>query len=215
MHSAPWHRLISGPTGVLLAAIITLLALPGADLSAQGSAGTGTLPSLSPEMEQVRATLDKYQDPILAVHDGYFSTLGCVEYPDGGREGTMRYTPGGMGVHFLNMQLIGPTLDPAKPQVLLYEPDGDKLRLVAAEWFVPVQAAGDTRPAIFGKQLEGPMEGHHPLMPEGLHHYDLHAWLWKANPAGTFSPTNPALKCPKGGYSFAEAAPKLVQHQGH
>ena len=42
----------------------------------------------------------------------------------------------GMGVHFLNLQLIGPTLDPTKPQVLIHEPDGDNLRLVAAEWFV-------------------------------------------------------------------------------
>jgi hypothetical protein len=210
MHAPTWHRPTSGPIVSLLAAIVTLVALPGNTLTAQARA----VPSLSPEFEQVRATLDKYQDPVLAVHDGYFSTLGCVEYPQGGREGTMQYSPGGMGVHFLNMQLIGPTLDPAKPQVLIYEPDGDKLRLVAAEWFVPVQAAGETRPAIFGKDLEGPMEGHHPLMPTGLHHYDLHVWLWKANPAGTFSPTNPALKCPKGGYSFAESAPKLVQHQG-
>jgi hypothetical protein len=211
MHAPTWHRLTFGPIVALLAAIVTLVAVPGNPLAAQARA----VPSLSPELEQVRATLDKYQDPVLAVHDGYFSTLGCVEYPEGGREGTMQYSPGGMGVHFLNLQLVGPTLDPAKPQVLLYEPDGDKLRLVAAEWFVPVEAAGETKPAIFGKALEGPMEGHHPLMPTGMHHYDLHVWLWKTNPAGTFSPTNPALKCPKGGYSFAESAPKLVQHQGH
>ena len=211
MPTAARHRLASGPAGALLAAIITLAAVPGNTLTAQARA----VPSLSPELEQVRATLDKYQDPVLAVHDGYFSSLGCVEYPEGGHEGTMQYKPGGMGIHFLNFTLIGPTLDPAKPQVLIYEPDGDKLRLVAAEWFVPVQAAGEKRPAIFGKELEGPMEGHHPLMPASLHHYDLHVWLWKANPAGTFSATNPALKCPKGAYSFAEAAPKLVQHQGH
>jgi hypothetical protein len=211
MHTATWHRLTSGSTGALLTAIVTFVTVPWSMAAAQSRA----VPSLSPELQQVRAALDKYQDPVLAVHDGYFSTLGCVEYPEGGHEGTMQYAPGGMGVHFLNLQLLGPTLDPAKPQVLIYEPDGDKLRLVAAEWFVPVQAAGASRPAIFGKDLEGPMEGHYPLMPSGMHHYDLHVWLWKTNPAGTFSPTNPALKCPKGGYSFAEAAPKLVQHQGH
>ena len=204
------NRLTSGHLG-LLVGVVSLLAVPGSTLTAQASAK----PSLSPELEQVRANLDKYRDPVLAVHDGYFSTVGCIEYPEGGHEGTMQYAPGGMGVHFLNMQLIGPTLDPAKPQVLIYEPDGDKLRLVAAEWFVPMAAAGQTRPAIFGKELEGPMEGHHPLMPKGLAHYDLHVWLWKTNPAGTFAPTNPALKCPKNGYSFAESAPKLVQHQGH
>jgi hypothetical protein len=120
-----------------------------------------------------------------------------------------------MGVHFLNLQLVGPTLDPAKPQVLIYEPDGDNLRLVAAEWFVPVDAAGPVRPTIFGKELQGPMEGHKPLMPEGLHHYDLHVWLWKTNPAGVFSATNAAVKCPKRAYSFAESAPKMVPHGSH
>ena len=50
----------------------------------------------------------------------------------------MSYKPGGMGVHFLNTALIGPTLDPTKPQVLIYEPVADnKLQLVAAEWFSP------------------------------------------------------------------------------
>jgi hypothetical protein len=170
--------------------------------------------SLSPELAAARAALDRYQDPIVAVHDGYLSTLGCVEYPEGGGEGTIQYAPGGMGVHFLNMQYISPTLDPARPQVLIYQPVGDRLRLAAAEWFVPVQAAGAQRPQIFGKELEGPMAGHEPLMPEGLHHYDLHVWLWKNNPAGVFAPTNPAVECPVSNYSFQEAAPKLVSH-GH
>ncbi len=61
----------------------------------------------------------------------------------------------------------------------------------------------------------GPMEGRQPLLPEGLHHYDLHVWLWKTNPAGVFAPTNPALRCPRGGYRFPEAAPKMVEHRGH
>ncbi|HEX6615290.1 MAG TPA: hypothetical protein VF046_03225 [Gemmatimonadales bacterium] len=166
---------------------------------------------LSPELEQARAALDKYRDPVMAVHDGYLSSVACVEYLKGG-EGSMEYTPGGMGVHFLNFHNIGATLDPAKPQVLIYEPRGDKLELAAAEWFVPVSVAGGTRPTIFGRELQGPMEGHEPLQPKGLHHYDLHVWLWKNNPAGTFSPTNPAVKCPKGSYSFTEHAPKVVGH---
>ena len=165
---------------------------------------------LTPELESVRKLLDKYNDPIVAVHDGFFSTVGCISYPKGGGEGAMRYPPGAMGVHFLNVGNIGPTLDPAKPQVLIYEPQGDKLRLVAAEWFMPTEVAGGKAPSIFSKELEGPMAGHHPLMPEGMHHYDLHVWLWKTNPEGVFSPTNPAVKCPTTGYSFEEAAPKMV-----
>ena len=66
---------------------------------------------------------------------------------------------------------------------------------------------------MFGQRFDGPMEGHHPLMPHALHHYDLHAWLWKTNPAGLFAPTNPNVKCPPGAYTFNETAPKLVHHR--
>jgi len=198
----------------LAAALAVLSTLPCSDVLAQAGQSNAR-PSLAPELEPLRAALDKYQDPIVAVHDGYFSTVGCIAYPNGGGEGRMPYAPGGMGVHFLNMQLVGAPIDSLKPQVLIYQPDGDKLRLVAAEWFVPVQAAGGRRPTVFGKELEGPMMGHEPLMPDGLHHYDLHVWLWKTNPLGMYAPTNPAVTCPQAGYSFVEAAPKLVSHPQH
>jgi hypothetical protein len=192
-------RTVAGSIGLMLAAA------PGL-VGAQGQA-------LSPELQSVRKLLDKYNDPVVAVHDGFYSTLGCISYPNGGGEGSMKYPPGAMGVHFINMGNVGPALDPAKPQVLIYEPEGDKLRLVAAEWFVPVEVAGGKTPSILGQELGGPMEGHKPLMPDGLHHYDLHVWLWKNNPGGVFSPTNPAVNCPSTGYSFTEAAPKMVH--GH
>lgn len=169
---------------------------------------------MPPDLQRARAALEKYQDPVVAVHDGYLSTLACVEYTQG-TEGTMHFVPGGMGVHFINLGLLGPTLDPAKPQVLIYQPVGDRLQLAAAEWFAPAGAVAGTPPSIFGHELQGPMEGHEPLQPKGLHHYDLHVWLWKANPAGMFSPTNPAVKCPKGSYSFTEHAPKVVPAAGH
>ena len=44
-------------------------------------------PALTPELEALRAKLEPYQDPYKAVHDGYLSTLGCVEFPDGGMDG--------------------------------------------------------------------------------------------------------------------------------
>jgi len=46
-----------------------------------------------------------------------------------------------------------------------------------------------------------------------MSHYDLHVWLWKENPAGMFSPTNPNIRCPKTGYSFAEKTPDIVPHE--
>ncbi len=184
--------------------------LPDASLQAQASGSPSTLSS---ELEKVRSALDKYQDPIVAVYDGYFSTLGCVEFPAPGGPGEVPYPAGGMGVHFFNVTLIGPEVDPLHPQVLVYERDGDKLRLVAAEWFVPLATGVKERPWLLGHPFDGPMEGHHPLMPSAMNHYNLHVWLWKKNPAGMFSPTNPDVKCPKTGYSFREKAPKLVTQQ--
>ena len=194
---------------VRAAAWAALLLLPPSALLAEGAPS-----GLSAELEQVRAALDKYQDPVVAVHDGYFSTLGCVEFPNAGGAGDVpTYVPGGMGVHFFNTALIGPTLDPMRPQVLVYEPVGDKLRLVAAEWFVPLSTGIQSRPTLFGKPFDGPMAGHHPLMPVAMGHYDLHVWLWKENPAGLFSPTNPSLKCPKTTYTFAEKVPQIIPHE--
>jgi hypothetical protein len=169
-------------------------------------------PAVSPELEKVRAALDKYHDPYVAIRDGYLSTVGCVHYPRPGGHGRIPYPAGGMGIHFVNPQLVGPVPDPMRPAILLYEPDGDKLRLVAAEWFIPLATGIKERPSVFGKPFDGPMEGHEPLLPQALHHYDLHVWLWKENPAGLFSPTNPRVTCGGYGYSLAEEAPPVVPH---
>jgi hypothetical protein len=117
-----------------------------------------------------------------------------------------------MGIHCLNPQLVGPVPDPMRPPILLYEPDGGRLRLVGAEWFVPLSTGVAQRPTLFGQPFDGPMEGHEPLLPAALHHYDLHVWLWKANPAGLFAPTNPDLTCDGYGHAIAEEAPHGVPH---
>ena len=161
----------------------------------QAGAARATLP---PDLQAARTALAKYSDPLAAVRDGYFSTVACVDYPHGGVDGPVTYPPGAMGVHFLNPANIGPTLDPTKPQVLIYEPVGGKLALTAAEWLMPVEAAGGKAPTIFGQTLAGPMDGHEPIMPASLKHYDLHVWLWKHNPKGVFTPTNAAVKCAPG-----------------
>ena len=176
------------------------------------SSGRAQGPALPPELERVRAALEKYQDPYVAVRDGYFSTVGCVHYPQPGGAGQVPYVAGGMGIHFLNPQLVGPVPDPMRPAILIYEPDGDKLRLIAAEWFIPLATGVKERPSVFGRPFDGPMEGHEPLLPKGLHHYDLHVWLWKENPAGVFSPTNPRVTCAGYGHSLAEHAPHVVPH---
>jgi len=194
----------------------TAQAPAAAKTAAPAAAPAGPPPQIPAELEPVRAALDKYKDPVVAIRDGYFSSLACIDFPGGMSEGggaaggmTMNYKPGAMGVHFINTANIGPKLDPAKPQVLLYEWAGDSLRLTGAEWFAPV-AVSPKAPTIFGKTLEGPMEGHAPILPAELHHWDLHVWLWKENPNGLMHPTNSAVKCPPGPYTFQDHPPKMV-----
>lgn len=177
---------------LLSAAIVVVPSISLAQPSATGPA------TMSPELQAARTALAKYSDPVVAVRDGYLSTLACVDFPEAVKDGPVEYPPGAMGVHFLNPANIGPNLDPTKPQILIYEPVGDKLVLAGAEWFVPAQVAGNTAPTIFGQALAGPMDGHEPIIPASLRHYDLHVWLWKDNPKGMFTSTNAALKCTPG-----------------
>jgi hypothetical protein len=161
------------------------------------------------EIDAMRKALAKYEDPYVAVRDLYLSTVGCVHYDGMKMEGHMDYPKGAMGIHFVNLTIQGPP-DPLKPNVLIYEPvEKGKLKLVAAEWLVPTAVAKE-RPALLGQPFQGPMEGHEPLIPQGFHHYDLHAWLFKDNPLGMFSPTNPDVSCDKAEFSLMEMPTKLV-----
>jgi hypothetical protein len=154
----------------------------------------------SADLAAAKLALAKYSDPFVAIKDGYFSTVACMDFPMGMKDGTVDYPAGAMGIHFLNTANIGPKLDPTKPQVLIYAPVGDKLVLAGAEWFVPIAALGPNpvAPEIFGQTLAGPMDGHAPIMPASLRHYDLHVWFWKKNPRGIFTSTNADLKCVHG-----------------
>jgi hypothetical protein len=164
--------------------------------------------ALKAQLDAMRQALAKYEDPYVAVRDLYLSTVGCVHYDGSKMEGHMDYPKGAMGVHFVNLTIQGPP-DPMKPNVLIYEPDHGKLKLVAAEWLVPL-AATKERPALLGQPFQGPMEGHEPLIPKEFHHYDLHAWLFKDNPLGMFSPTNPNVTCDGSDFSLLEKPTMMV-----
>ena len=184
----------------IVVALASLAAVP-APVSAQE-------PSAA-ELDAIREALAKYKDPYVAVRDLYLSTVGCVHYDGMKMPGHMEYPKGGMGVHFVNLTVQGP-LDPKKPNVLIYEPVGDKLELVAAEWLVPVAVAKE-RPVLLGQPFQGPMEGHEPLIPQEFVHYDLHAWLFKDNPNGMFSPTNPDVTCEGYDFRLLEHPTKIVE----
>ena len=184
----------------IVVAFASLAALPAPVVAEEPSAA---------ELDAIREALAKYKDPYVAVRDLYLSTVGCVHYDGMKMPGHMEYPKGGMGVHFVNLTVQGP-LDPKKPNVLIYEPVGDKLELVAAEWLVPVSVAKE-RPVLLGQPFQGPMEGHEPLIPQEFVHYDLHAWLFKDNPNGMFSPTNPDVTCEGYDFRLLEHPTKIVE----
>jgi hypothetical protein len=170
---------------ILYAALPTLLI--AALTPAAAAPHPGHEPSTKKQVEIVRKATERYRDVRVARRAGYEPAGECVAGPDGG-----------MGIHYGNARLLAdPKLSIRKPEILVYEPRGERRRLVAVEYFRP-DADGrldtdDDRPYLFGRGFDGPMEGHEPGMPV---HYDLHAWVWKHNPAGTFAQYNPRVSCP-------------------
>jgi hypothetical protein len=70
-----------------------------------------------------------------------------------------------MGIHFVNLTVQGPP-DPMKPNVLIYEPHGGKLRLVAAEWLVPLAAVKE-RPSLLASPFRDPWKVRNRSYPKG------------------------------------------------
>lgn len=141
-------------------------------------------PALSHQLAQVRRATAKYHNVAKALADGYVMDIHCVELPG----------VGAMGYHFVNPALMAdPTLNIEQPEILLYRKlKNGKFQLVGVEYLV-FAADVTSHPHLFGRPLHGPMPGHGPGMPV---HYDLHAWVWKHNPAGIFEDWNPSVRCP-------------------
>ncbi|PAP96111.1 hypothetical protein [Mesorhizobium wenxiniae] len=187
--------------------ILALTGLIGACLTA--AAGQAAEPDKA-EIEALKKSLSKYEDYKAAIRDLYLSTVGCVYYSGEKVAGAMDYPKGAMGIHFVNVASVSPTPDPTRPNVLIYEPFDGGLRLVAVEWLVPLTPDTKEPPKLFGQKFQGPMEGHYPLIPTEFYHYDLHAWLFKDNPLGMFSPTNPDVKCDNYAFPMPEQPTKMV-----
>ena len=110
---------------------------------------------------------------------------------------------GTMGFHYVNGNLLDTTLDPTKPEALVYAPDADgKLHLGALE-FVTFQepwnaAHPDEMPMLFGQEFM-PVDaapGHNGLTVYDIPpFYMLHVWIWNDNPSGLFFPWNPSISC--------------------
>jgi len=151
---------------------------------ASGAGGAGN------DLAEVRAATARFHRLSTAQVAGYgLSTdaagLACIEDPGGA---------GAMGTHFVNGALVGDGLiDAARPEALLYDRTGSGDRLLGVEYVVLVSDwAGEDPPSLFGHEFHLVEEPNRYGLPP---FYELHAWVWKQNPAGTLEDWNPLVDC--------------------
>lgn len=136
----------------------------------------------------IKQATDAYQSFAAAQDDGFVPLSECVASP-----------AGGMGFHYgLPARIEDAVIDPALPEVLLYEPAaGGEMRLVGVEFMVHEDAwtgAGHTSPpSLDGQPFDAPDPDHPDVHLREFHM--LHAWVWKENPSGMFMPFNPDVTC--------------------
>ena len=139
-----------------------------------------------------RAATAKYHDISKAA--------GFGELKDAAGIACIDNAAGGMGIHYVNGSRIDSVLDPALPEVLVYEPQPDgSMQLGALEYVIFASDwAGEGPPQLYGQDFEY-MPGQDEAHPNryGLPAFwELHAWVWKANPNGVFADWNPRVTCP-------------------
>jgi hypothetical protein len=87
-----------------------------------------------------------------------------------------------LGIVFVNPARIDGVIDPARPEILYYEPQSDgTLRLMGGEYFCPVEAC-PTPPTLFNQTFR---------FEEDTNGHALHVWAWLSNPNGLTNPANP------------------------
>jgi hypothetical protein len=173
-------RLFSSAVGV--AAVVLALAI-SSSASAAESGDT---------LANARDATAAFNAPAAAFAAGYdlltdTAGIACIDMPG----------QGGMGVHYVKGALVqSGTIDATRPQALVYEVGANgQPRLVALEYVV-FQSAWDAGhsapPQLFGTRFVLTPAGNRFGLPA---FYSLHAWIWKHNPSGTFSPWNPTVRC--------------------
>jgi len=139
-----------------------------------------TTPAISAALQELRASLEPYSSPALAKTAGYGTAItDCMSNGD----------EGAMGIHFGNPSYIDGTVDPLRPEALIYEPGtSGQMSLVGVEFIVPFSAIAKTAPApvLFGQTF---------AENEVFGVWALHVWTHRRNPSGTFAPWNPRVHC--------------------
>jgi hypothetical protein len=87
-----------------------------------------------------------------------------------------------LGIVFVKPSRMDGVIDPARPEILYYEPQSDgTLRLMGGEYFCPIEAC-PTPPTLFNQTFR---------FEEDTNGHALHVWAWLKNPNGLTDPANP------------------------
>ena len=139
-----------------------------------------------------RAATAKYHDISKAEGFGELKDaagIACIDNP-----------AGGMGIHYVNGARIDSVLDPALPEVLVYEPQPDgSMQLGALEYVIFASdwaGEGPPRAVRAGLRVHARPGRGHPNRYGLPAFWELHTWVWKANPNGVFADWNPRVTCP-------------------
>ncbi|HEX6896024.1 MAG TPA: hypothetical protein VF146_12175 [Bryobacteraceae bacterium] len=151
------------------------------ELTAEQQTGAETL------LKAVRQSTAQYKDVSVAEAAGYHLQFGCVSGDDSGA----------MGLHYINSDLVGSgVLDPAHPQIVIYEPKPDgTLQLIGADFLVIADAwnaAHTSPPQLMGQMFHLFTSPNRFGLPA---FYTLHVWAWKQNPKGAFVNWHPNVSC--------------------
>lgn len=138
-------------------------------------------------VQDVRAATRQFIDVNNAGTAGYSPAFGCVSGPD----------HGAMGIHYVNGPLVGDGqiyLD--HPEALIYEPTGNKRRLVGVEYIVDaatwLKNNNNTPPALDGQDFQFVAAPNRFNLPD---FFELHVWAWRDNPQGAFVDWNNQVSC--------------------
>jgi len=133
----------------------------------------------------VRAVTARFNSLEQAKKAGYVPFYVCAEEPGVGT----------MGQHYVNFDLVGdPTIDPLKPEALVYEPKGNgQFKLVALEWVRVGPETPTAVPTVLGRDMLYRTAPNRYGIEPGF--YERHYWLYQSNPLGAFSDWNPDVSC--------------------
>lgn len=141
-------------------------------------------------VQTVQDATRKYLNVNNATAAGYAPFLGCVTGPDFGA----------MGIHYVNGALLNGELNAQTPQALIYEPEGNRLRLVGVEFIVDADTwlknNNNTPPVLDGQVLQLVAAPNRFNLPT---FFELHVWAWQNNPLGAFVDWNTRVSCEHGG----------------